>query len=104
MGRTSPLRLRGRGLQRRQNRPGLGPSLRHAPCGVEGKPWEVGGEELPFHLVAIRDLGLTIGEVFEFAALAKDSRDDRRYTSFFVAPAQALVGGCNTAPTPVAIK
>ncbi len=72
--------------------------------GVEVKPSEVAGEELPFHLVAIRDLGLTIGEVFDFAALAKDSRDDRRYTSFFVAPAQALVGGCNTAPTPVAIK
>jgi len=72
--------------------------------GVEVKPSEVDGEELPFHLVAIRDLGLTIGEVFDFAALAKDSREDRRYTSFFAAPAQALAGGCNSAPTPVAIK
>jgi hypothetical protein len=39
--------------------------------GVEVKPSEVDGEELPFHLVAIRDLGLTIGEVFDFARWPK---------------------------------
>ncbi|MGO9060062.1 MAG: cyclase family protein [Candidatus Binataceae bacterium] len=72
--------------------------------GVEVKPSEVAGEELPFHLIAIRDLGLTIGEVFDFTALAKDSQGDRRYTSFFVAPHQALAAASNSSPTPVAIK
>lgn len=72
--------------------------------GVEVKPSEVAGEELPFHLIAIRDLGLTIGEVFDFTTLAKDSQNDRRYTSFFVAPHQALAGASNSSPTPVAIK
>jgi kynurenine formamidase len=72
--------------------------------GVEVKPSEVPGEELPFHLVAIRDLGLTIGEVFDFTALAEDCRGDRRYTAFLAAPPQAIAGGSNASPTPVAIK
>jgi kynurenine formamidase len=72
--------------------------------GVEVKPSEVQGEDLPFHVVAIRDLGLTIGEVFDFTALARDSQNDRRYTSFFVAPPQAIAGGSNSSPTPLAIK
>lgn len=72
--------------------------------GVEVKPSEVPGEELPFHLVAIRDLGLTIGEVFDFTALATDCHNDHRYTAFFVAPHQALAGASNSSPTPVAIK
>ncbi len=72
--------------------------------GVEVKPSEVAGEELPFDLVAIRDLGLTIGEVFDFTALAQDSRDHRRYTSFFVAPLRRWWGMQRSAPTPIAIK
>lgn len=61
-------------------------------------------ETLPFHRVAIRDLGLTIGEIFNFEALAADCRGDGRYTCFFVAPPLPFAGGVGSPINPVAIK
>jgi len=42
-----------------------------------------GGELLPFHLVAIRDMGLTLGEMFDLEALSAACADEGRYEFFF---------------------
>ncbi len=71
---------------------------------AEVVPSELRDEATPFHRIAIRDLGLTIGEIFNFEALAADCRLDGRYTCFFVAPPLPFAGGVGSPINPVAMK
>jgi kynurenine formamidase len=71
---------------------------------AEVSPAELREEMTPFHRIAIRDLGLTIGEVFNFEAMAEDCRADGRYTCFFVAPPLPFTGGVGSPINPVAMK
>lgn len=71
---------------------------------AEVVPSELREEPTPFHRIAIRDLGLTIGEIFNFEALAEDCRADGRYTCFFVAPPLPFAGGVGSPINPVAMK
>jgi kynurenine formamidase len=71
---------------------------------AEVMPSELRDETTPFHRIAIRDMGLTIGEIFNFEALAEDCRNDRRYTCFFVAPPLPFTGGVGSPINPVALK
>ncbi|HKD65346.1 MAG TPA: cyclase family protein [Candidatus Binataceae bacterium] len=71
---------------------------------AEVTPSELRDEPTPFHRIAIRDLGLTIGEVFNFEALAEDCRGNGRYTCFFVGPPLPFVGGVGSPINPVAMK
>lgn len=71
---------------------------------VEVVPSQFPGEQFPFHMVALRDLGLTMGEVFDFGALAADCRQDGRYTCFFVGPPLVLVGAVGSPLNPLAFK
>jgi kynurenine formamidase len=72
--------------------------------GVEVVPPEVRGTMLPLHLVLIRDLGLTIGEMFDLEALADDCAEDGRSEFFFCGQALKFTGGAGSPLNPLAIK
>jgi len=59
---------------------------------------------LPFHCIAIRDMGMTLGEIFDFEALCQDCASDGIWTCFLTAPPLKVVGGVGTPVTPLAIK
>ena len=59
---------------------------------------------LPFHCIAIRDMGMTLGEIFDFEALCTDCLEDGIWTCFLSAPPMKVIGGVGTAVTPIAIK
>jgi hypothetical protein len=49
-------------------------------------------------------MGLTVGEIFHLADLAKDCREDGRYEFLFVAPALPITGAVGSPVNPLAIK
>lgn len=71
---------------------------------VETIPAGNGDYAIPFHSIAIRDMGMTLGEIFDLEALARDCADDRVWEFFFTAPPLKVSGGVGSAITPLAIK
>ncbi len=59
---------------------------------------------LPFHSIAIRDMGMTLGENFYLEALAADCLADEVWEFFFSAPPIKVEGGVGSPVTPIAIK
>jgi kynurenine formamidase len=59
---------------------------------------------IPFHQVVIRDMGLTLGEMFNFEELAADSEQDGVWESFFVGPGLKVTGAVGSPISPVALK
>jgi kynurenine formamidase len=66
-------------------------------------PSPVGGS-IPFHQVTIRDMGLTLGEMFNFEELAADSEQDGVWECLFCAPGLKVTGGVGSPITPMALK
>jgi kynurenine formamidase len=62
------------------------------------------GINQPWHWITIPIMGLTVGEIFDFAALAKDCAEDGRYEFMFVAPALPITGAVGSPVNPLAIK
>jgi kynurenine formamidase len=71
---------------------------------VERLPTEIDGEFIPFHQVAIRDLGLSLGEIFTFEELAKDCAADNVYEFLWVAPPLNIPHAVGSPLNPLAIK
>ena len=71
---------------------------------LEVMPVGAHGFALPFHCVAIRDLGMTIGEIFDLEALAADCAADGVWDFFFTAPPLKVTGGVGSPITPLALK
>jgi kynurenine formamidase len=71
---------------------------------VEVIPFEDPKLALPFHMLAIRDMGLTLGEMFDLDELAEDSARDGVYECFFCAPALKITGGVGSPLNPLAVK
>jgi kynurenine formamidase len=71
--------------------------------GVEASPADRSGG-LPVHPVLIRDMGMTLGEIFDLDALAQDCADDGVWDCFLAAPPLRVIGGVGTPVTPLAIK
>jgi kynurenine formamidase len=71
---------------------------------VEVMPFDDPEQGLPFHARAIRDLGLTLGEMWSLGALAEDCAADGVYECFLVAPPLKVTGGCGSPVNPIAIK
>ena len=67
-------------------------------------PTPIPGATIPFHQVAIRDIGLTLGEMFNFKDLAADCEQDGVWEFFFSATGLKVTGAVGTPLTPVAIK
>ncbi|MBW2693751.1 MAG: cyclase family protein, partial [Deltaproteobacteria bacterium] len=53
--------------------------------GVEVRPYETPDCSQPLHLIAVRNMGLLIGEVFDLDALADACAEDQRYEFLFTA-------------------
>lgn len=70
--------------------------------GLEVFPAPVG--YLPLHCVLLRDMGMPIGEIFDFEALSADCDDDGQWDFLFSAPPLRVVGGIGSPTSPIAIK
>jgi kynurenine formamidase len=72
--------------------------------GVEVRPNETDAATQPWHWIAIPIMGLTVGEIFYLAELARDCAEDQRYEFMFVAPALPITGAVGSPTNPLAIK
>ena len=59
---------------------------------------------LPFHMVAMRDMGMTIGEMFDLEALAADCAEDGVYEFLFSGTGLKIANAVGSPVTPMAIK
>ena len=71
---------------------------------AEVLPPEEGERPLAFHIGALRDLGLMIGEMLDLEELAADCAADGVYEGFFVAMPMPVVGAVGSPINPVVIK
>jgi kynurenine formamidase len=72
--------------------------------GVEVRPNEIEGAFQPFHLPALVYMGLSLGEMFDFEALAAACGEDGVYEMLVSASPLPFVGTAGGPPAPVAIR
>jgi kynurenine formamidase len=73
--------------------------------GCEVRPNESeAGINQPWHWITIPIMGMTMGEIFYLADLAKDCLEDKVYEFLFVAPALPITGAVGSPTNPLAIK
>jgi len=71
---------------------------------VEALPGEVPGEVLPVHMVLLRDMGMTLGEILDFEELAADCAADGVYEFFFCGPPIKFSRALGSPINPLAFK
>jgi len=71
---------------------------------VEVIPFEDPATPLPVHLLCIRDMGLTLGEMFALEVLARDCAQDGVWEFLFTAPPLKVTGGVGSPLNPLAVK
>jgi kynurenine formamidase len=71
---------------------------------VERYPSGDPGATMPVHYVLIRDVGMTLGEMFDLEALAADCDSDGVYEFLLCAPALKIAHGVGTPLNPLAVK
>jgi kynurenine formamidase len=71
---------------------------------VEVRPSELPPIRSPFHICAIPNMGLTLGEIFHLDQLAEDCAADGRYAFLLVAPPLPVTRGVGTPINPYALK
>ena len=71
---------------------------------VEVRPSEIIGFRNPFHVCAIPNMGLTLGEIFYLEALAEDCLADGRWSFLLVAPPLPVTRAVGTPINPYALK
>jgi len=64
------------------------------------------GSDIPlaFHMLALRDMGMPLGEMFNLEALAADCAEDGRYAFLLTAPPLEVTGGFGSPVNPLAMK
>ncbi|MGV9633093.1 cyclase family protein [Nocardia rhamnosiphila] len=67
-------------------------------------PSTIAGSQMPFHQIAIRDMGLTLGEMFNLEELAADCHADRVFDFLVCAPGLNITGAVGSPVSPLAIK
>jgi kynurenine formamidase len=73
--------------------------------GCEVRPNETeAGINQPWHWITIPIMGITMGEIFHVADLARDCAQDKVYEFMFVAPAIPITGAVGSPTNPLAIK
>jgi kynurenine formamidase len=65
---------------------------------------EIGGMMTNVHMILIRDMGLTLGEIFDFDELAADCAADGIWEFFLCAPPLKVTGAVGSPINPLAIK
>lgn len=71
---------------------------------VEASPSGLEGLLVPLHMVAIRDMGLSLGEYWNLEELASDSAGDGVWESFLVAQPLWITGAVGSPVNPIAFK
>jgi kynurenine formamidase len=71
---------------------------------VEVIPFEDPAVSLPLHALCIRDMGLTLGEMFVLDELAADCARDGVWEFLFSAPPLRVTGGVGSPINPLAVK
>jgi kynurenine formamidase len=71
---------------------------------VEVVPYETEYVLLPFHVLGIVYMGLTLGEVFDLEELARDCAQDGRYSFFLSASPLPFTGAVGAPVNPIATK
>jgi kynurenine formamidase len=72
--------------------------------GIEVQPPERAEDSLPVHMVLIRDMGMTLGEIFDLEELAADCEADGVWEFFFSAPVLKVTHGVGSPINPLALK
>jgi kynurenine formamidase len=72
--------------------------------GVEVRPYETPDCSQPLHRIAVRDMGLLVGEVFDLDTLADACAEDQRYEFLFSAASLPTSGSASASVNPLAIK
>ena len=71
---------------------------------VEKLPSGIDDAQLPVHYVLIRDMGMTLGEMFDLEALAADCAADGVWEFLLSAPVLKFANAVGTPLNPLAIK
>lgn len=71
---------------------------------LETSTKELPGVTLPFHMLALRDMGMLIGELWDLEALAADCATDGVYEFMLVAQPLLITGAVGSPINPLAIK
>jgi len=71
---------------------------------VEVLPFEDPTLPLPLHQLCLRDMGLTLGEMFDLEALAADCAADGTWECLFTAPPLKVTGAVGSPLNPLAVK
>lgn len=71
---------------------------------IEALPGEIDTELLPVHMVLIRDMGMTLGEILDFEELADDCEADGVYEFLLTAPPIKFTRAVGSPINPLAIK
>lgn len=72
--------------------------------GAEVLPNETEDTFQPLHIICIVHMGLLVGEIFDFEALAADCASDGQYDFFFSAPPLPITRAVGSPINPVAVK
>lgn len=72
--------------------------------GFEVRPNEFDGAFQPLHQVAIPNMGLYLGEMWDFEALAADCAADERHEFFLTAAPLPVTGAVGSPVNPIAVK
>ena len=65
---------------------------------------EIPDFSLPVHLILIRDMGMTLGEIFDLEELAADCQADGVWEFFFAGPPLEVTRAVGSPVNPLAIK
>jgi kynurenine formamidase len=71
---------------------------------VEGGAEPVEGMFLPMHCLCLRDMGMMLGEIWDFEGLAADCAVDGRYEFLLTAPPLRVTGAVGSPLNPIAMK
>ena len=71
---------------------------------VESSTREFPGIRLPMHMLCLRDMGMMLGEFWDFERLAEACADDGTYDFLLVAPPLLVTGAVGSPINPIAIK
>ncbi|MBI2871643.1 MAG: cyclase family protein [Chloroflexi bacterium] len=71
---------------------------------VEVMPSQVPGVRIPLHVLLIRDMGMTLGEMFNLDELAEDCARDGVYEFLFVGPPLPVTRAVGSPVNPLAAK
>lgn len=71
---------------------------------IEVLPGEYQHEYLPFHMIALRDMGMPLAEILDLETLATDCAADGVFDFLFVGAPLSFTGGVGSPVNPVALK